>query len=215
MPSAKLEPREERGTYHVILADPPWQYRLYTKETPRSKSARAGMRGVALTFDAMSLGDIKALPVQEMAERNAALFLWVTMPCLPEGLEVIKAWGFKYKTVAFTWVKTNKMTGRLHMGLGHYTRGNPELCLLATRGNMKRKAANVEQVIVASKRQHSRKPDEQYGRIMRLFDGPYVELFARQQWPGWDVYGDQVEMFAAQTPLVSERSQAARLVVGL
>ena len=172
--------------YACILADPPWKYRVYDDAPAAYGAARS-------SYQTMDLEAIKALPVKVLAQESCILFLWVTMPLLPEGLEVMKAWGFSYKTVAFTWIKTNRTTGRLHLGLGHYTRGNAELCLLGVRGRVIRQDANVSQIITASRREHSRKPDEQYQRIMQLVQGPYLELFARHPWPGWDVWGNQVE----------------------
>ena len=176
--------------YSVILADPPWKYRVYDESDTAHGAARAH-------YQTMTIDEIKVLPVGDIVNKNCALFLWATMPCIPEALEVMKAWGFKYKTVAFVWVKTNKKGG-IWLGLGHYTRGNAELCLLGIRGKMKRKSARVSQVIMSPRREHSRKPDEQYGRIMELYDGPYIELFARQKYPGWDAWGNEVGRFSVE-----------------
>ncbi len=170
--------------YQVILADPPWRYRVYDKSDAAHGAATAH-------YPTMAIDETKALPVWELADKNCALFLWATMPCLPEALEVMKAWGFVYKTVGFTWVKLNR-NGKPWFGLGHYTRGNPELCLLGMKGRLKRKAKDVPQLILSQRREHSRKPDEQYERIERLFDGPYIELFARYRRPGWDAWGLEV-----------------------
>ncbi|MBF6588955.1 MAG: adenine methyltransferase [Ktedonobacterales bacterium] len=199
----------EGQQYRVILANPPWSYRVWSTPKPlmkRDGSRLDGKRVAAAHYSTMSLEQITRLPVSTFAARDSALFLWVTMPCLPDGLAVLDAWGFTYKTVAFTWVKTNRTTGNYYTGLGHYTRGNAEVCLLGTRGNgVKRQARDVPQIIETPKRQHSRKPDEQYGRIMRLFDGPYLELFARQQWPGWDTaFSNQEGEFPAQPFLFGE-----------
>ena len=116
---------------------------------------------------------------------------------MPQAVEVIHAWGFEYKTCAFCWNKGNSLPlfpddFQPKMGLGYWTRANSEVCLLATRGNPKRKHADVRQVIQAQLREHSRKPDEQYDRIERLVDGPYLEMFARQTRAGWDAIGDEV-----------------------
>ncbi len=142
-----------------------------------------------LSHLALSNEEIIRLPVVDLAADDCALFLWVTFPNLPVGLEVLSAWGFSYKTVAFTWVKTNSRSGTPFLGLGQWTRANAEICLLGIRGHVRRKAKDVRQVIMSPKREHSRKPDEQYERIMRLVDGPYIELFARYPWPGWDGWG--------------------------
>jgi N6-adenosine-specific RNA methylase IME4 len=185
--------------YPVILADPPWSYHV------RSKASLG--HGVATShYDTMTLDDIKALPVADMAAKNAALFLWATPPCITEALEVIRAWGFAYKTFAFSWLKLKADGQPVNNGLGHYTRSNVEVCLLGLRGKMTVQQHDVQQVIRTVRRGHSRKPDEQYGRIMRLFDGPYLEVFARQCWPGWDTWGNQSGKFASQPFLIPEQT---------
>ncbi len=104
--------------YSVILADPPWQYKVYSKK---------GLgRSAESHYPTMNIEDIKALPVADIAEKDCALFLWVTFPCLLEGFEVIRAWGFTYKTVAFVWVKQNKKSDSLFWGMGYWTRSNVE-----------------------------------------------------------------------------------------
>ncbi|KKK55097.1 hypothetical protein LCGC14_3077990, partial [marine sediment metagenome] len=156
-----------------------------------------------------------ALPVRDLAASDCALLLWVTDPMLPRALELVKAWGFCYKTVGFYWMKLNKNVGSylteppyrgpsaalwfsekdLFTGLGYWTRANPEQCLLATRGHPRRLARDVPRLVVAPRREHSRKPDEVRRRIERLLPGPYLELFARERAPGWDAWGDEVEKF--------------------
>jgi len=140
----------------------------------------------------MSIDAIKALPVGDLAAKDCALFLWATDPMLPQALEVISSWGFQFKTVAFTWAKTNAKSEGFFTGMGYWTRSNPEQCLFATRGRPKRKAKDVRQLIVSPRREHSRKPDEVRDRIQRLLDGPYIELFARYHAPGWEAWGNQV-----------------------
>lgn len=142
----------------------------------------------------MSLAELSALPVHEIAEKDCALFLWATFPQLPEALRLIKAWGFVYKTVAFVWLKTNKKARTWFYGLGFWTRGNAEICLLATKGHPKRQAANIHQFIISPIEQHSKKPDETRDRIVALMgELPRIELFARQETPGWDVWGNEVK----------------------
>lgn len=172
--------------YSVILADPPWAYRVWSKK---------GMgRSAENHYPTMSIADIRALPVNDLAADDCALFLWITFPQLYEAFSVIRDWGFTYKTVAFVWVKQNKKSPSLFWGLGYWTRANAEVCLLATRGNPKRQSAAVHQVILSPVEQHSKKPDEVRERIVTLMgDVPRVELFARQQTPGWDVWGNEVE----------------------
>lgn len=142
----------------------------------------------------MSMEDIKALPVVELADRDCALFLWVTFPMLREAWSVMEAWGFAFKTVAFVWIKLNRKADTLFTGMGYWTRANAEICLLATRGSPKRQAKNVHQVIVSHVEEHSKKPEEARRRIEALMgDVPRVELFARQKPEGWDVWGNEVD----------------------
>jgi N6-adenosine-specific RNA methylase IME4 len=158
--------------YGVIYADPPWTFATYSRKG-KGRSPEA-------YYDCMSLDDIKALPVADWAADDSVLLLWTTDPLLPTAFDVIGAWGFKYKTVGFYWAKLNKSAPELiyddtsfFTGLGFWTRANPELCLLATRGHPKRRRADVRKLIVSPRREHSRKPDEAYGRIEALCDGPY------------------------------------------
>ena len=172
--------------YSVILADPPWAFRAWSNK---------GMgRSAEQHYSTMRLEDIKALPVADLAAEDCVLFLWATFPMLKEALEVIDTWGFTYKTVAFTWVKENRKSPGLFWGLGYWTRANAEVCLLATRGSPKRQSAAVHQVILSPVERHSKKPDAVRERIVALMgDVPRVELFARQETPGWDVWGNEVE----------------------
>jgi N6-adenosine-specific RNA methylase IME4 len=170
--------------YQAIYADPPWTFATYSHKG-KGRSAEAH-------YSCMSLAEIKALPVADWAAPDCALFLWISNPSLPQALEVIQAWGFQFKTVAFTWAKTTT-TGKWHMGCGYWSRANAEQCLLATRGKPKRLSASVHSLIVSPKREHSRKPDETYDRIEALVTGPYLEMFARQRRPGWDCWGNQAD----------------------
>ena len=172
----------------MIYADPPWTFATYSRKG-KGRSAEA-------YYDCMSLDDIKALPVADWAADDCVLLLWTTDPLLPTAFDVIRAWGFTYKTVGFYWAKLNKPAPGLiyddasfFTGLGFWTRANPELCLLATRGHPKRRRADVRKLIVSPRREHSRKPDEAYERIEALCDGPYLEMFARSSRPGWDRWG--------------------------
>lgn len=171
--------------YGVILADPPWKFKVYS-ENGLGRSAEAH-------YPTMNIEDIKALPVESIADRNCALFLGVTFPCLQEGLELIKAWGFTYKTVAFVWVKQNKKSDSLFWGMGYWTRSNVEICLLATKGSPKRVEAGVHQVVLSHIEEHSKKPVEVHDRICKLMgDVPKIELFARRKADGFDVWGNEV-----------------------
>lgn len=199
--------------YDVILADPPWAY---------NDKASAGKRGAVYKYPVMDIAAIKALPVQQIASENCALFLWVTNPFLKEAFEVMDAWGFDYVTKGFEWIKLNKRAvqifrtiikkelrandGKIEypdalmrhilqkivfMGMGHTTRQNDEMCLYARKGNPKILDKGVRSVIVSERREHSRKPDEQYYRIERLLgtDMRRIELFARQAVDGWERWG--------------------------
>jgi N6-adenosine-specific RNA methylase IME4 len=173
--------------YKVILADPPWSFATYSRKG-KGRSAEAW-------YDTMSMAEIMAFPVEEMADDHCMLFLWVTDPQLETAFSVIKRWGFTYKTVGFYWIKTSKDGKSFPISTGYYTRANPEQCLLATRGYPRRRFADVPKLIVAPRREHSRKPDEIYPRIKRLASGPYLELFSRYEQPGWDTLGDEKGMF--------------------
>lgn len=172
--------------YRIIYADPPWKYKTWSGKGKEKKSAENH-------YPCMNKRDIQILPVAKLAEDDCCLFLWVTFPCLQEGLELIKAWGFEYKTCAFTWVKRNKKSDSWFWGLVYWTRANAEICLLATKGHPRRQSKGVHSVCDARVREHSRKPDEIRERIVELCgDLPRIELFARQQADGWDCWGDEV-----------------------
>ena len=171
--------------YDIIYADPPWQYN--NKIT----------RGAAEShYPTMSLDELKALPVKDLASDNCVLFLWATYPCIEYALELIKAWGFKYKTLGFQWVKVyRKQTDKFFIGLGNWTRGNTEPCLLAVKGSPKRFSGGVRQLVIAPVQRHSQKPNEVRIRIKELmgFDKKCIELFAREKRNGWDSWGNEVE----------------------
>ena len=142
----------------------------------------------------MSIDELCALPVADLAAPDSVLFLWATFPQLPEALRLIREWGFTYKSVAFVWLKKNRKANSWFYGLGFWTRANAEVCLLATRGHPKRQAANIHQFIISPIEAHSKKPDETREKIVALMgDLPRVELFARQTPPGWDVWGNEVQ----------------------
>jgi N6-adenosine-specific RNA methylase IME4/ParB-like chromosome segregation protein Spo0J len=170
--------------YCAIYADPPWSYEVWA-ETGKYLTHADNY------FPTMSLQEIKALPVAGFAAEDCALFLWVTWPLLFAAKEVIEAWGFEYKTCAFTWVKPTQDGDGYAMGNGYWTRANSEVCLLATKGFPVRLNADVSQVVLAPRRAHSQKPDEMYERIERLVPGPYIELFARGVREGWDRWGNE------------------------
>ena len=173
--------------YKVIYADPPWLF--------RTRSDKGKEKSPEAHYDCMSLNDICNMPVKDIADENCVLLMWVCDPMLDQALKVIEAWGFKYKTVGFTWAKTNRKTLGFFTGLGYWTRGNPEMCLLATKGKPQRVSKSVPQLVVEQRREHSRKPDIMYNHIENLLDGPYIELFARTKRKGWDCWGNQTDKF--------------------
>ena len=173
------------GKFNIIYADPPWNGLGWNNGSGRKCPANH--------YPVMSDDDILRLPVASICADNAALFLWVTFPNLPLGLRVIDAWGFRYATQAFTWVKRTKR-GKWFWGCGNYTRANAEVCLLGVRGTMKRQSASVLSVVDAVIGRHSAKPAEVRDRIVRLMgDVPRVELFARERVQGWEAWGNEVE----------------------
>lgn len=172
--------------YNIIYADPPWQYKTYSKKG-QGRSAESH-------YPTMPKSEIQRLPVPRICAKDSVLFLWVTAPCLEEGLELIAAWGYTYKTVAFTWIKQCRKSEKIFTGMGYYTRANAEFCLLATKGKiLKRKSHSVSSVVLSHIEEHSKKPHEVRERIVELFgDIPRIELFARQHADGWDCWGDEI-----------------------
>lgn len=170
--------------YNIIYADPPWSYK---------DKALAGNRGAGCKYEVQSKEWIDNLPVNQITSDDCVLFLWVTMPKLNECWDLIEKWGFTYKTCAFTWIKKNKIADSLFWGMGSWTRANPEICLLATKGNPKRISASVHSVIQSPIENHSKKPDEARKRIIELCgDLPRIELFCRYPEEGWDYWGNEV-----------------------
>lgn len=168
--------------YNIIYADTPWKY-----EKHRGRGVAEGH------YRTMGVQDICSLPVSSITEKDAVLFLWVTFPQMPEAFKVMEAWGFSYKTAAFTWVKQNKSGNGYFFGMGHWTRSNAEICLLGVKGHPRRVSNKVPRLIVSPLGRHSEKSGEARRRIVELMgDIPRVELFARQETPGWDVWGDEV-----------------------
>lgn len=167
--------------YNIILIDPAWTYK---------DKALAGNRGAGCKYNLMTTEDIKKLPIDSIAADDCVLFCWVTFPKMNEVFDVIKAWGFEYKTCAFTWVKKTK-NDKIFIGMGRWTRANAEICLLATKGKPKRVSASVRQIIETIPERHSKKPDQVRDRIVELCgDLPRIELFARSRAENWDCWGD-------------------------
>lgn len=172
--------------YNIIYADPPWSFNFQNRKG-LSNNAKNSL------YPTMKPQDIINLQVRNLADDDCMLFLWVMNSELPLALRVIESWGFIYKTVAFNWTKTTT-TGKHFFGGGNWTRSNPEICLLATKGKPKRKSASVRELVVSPRREHSRKPDEIRNSIVELCgDLPRIELFCRYPEDGWDVWGNEIE----------------------
>lgn len=167
--------------YDIIYADPPWAYR--------------NMRNIQATanshYSTMKQEDIEALPIGQLAKPNSILFMWATFPKMQEALNTIKAWGFEYKTVGFTWIKKNK-NGSNFFGVGWYTKSNAEVCLIGVKGKPPKVSNKVSQIIESVREEHSKKPDIVRDKIIEFCgDFSRIELFARQYAEGWDCWGNE------------------------
>ena len=185
-----------RGHFRVVVADPGWKFRTW--------SARGRGKCADRHYRCEELERIASLPVGELAAPDSILCLCVVQTHFPAAMQLLEAWGFEYKSVGFVWVKMPKRWSadqhplriRPKMGCGYYTRANAEQRWIARRGKgCTRVDRGVDQVIHAPLREHSRKPDAMYAGIERLFgDVPRIELFAREQRPGWSAWGDQLHL---------------------
>lgn len=194
-----------RNHFGAILADPPWVFNSLWGGRPKKVNGNYPSRAIERHYDLQEDEEIAALPVAELAAPNCVLFMWTCWPVLRRSFAILDAWGFTYKTCAFSWMKADPY--RLfadettpYMGLGYWTRANTEPCLLATRGKPKRQSASVRQGIIDKPREHSRKPDCVHERIEQLVAGPYLELFARTTRPGWTSWGNEVGKFDDYKP---------------
>lgn len=174
--------------FGTILADPPWQF------TNRTGKVAPEHRRLS-RYGTMTLSEIEALPVEEIAAPTSHLYLWVPNALLPQGIQVLAAWGFTYKS-NLVWHKIRKDGGPDGRGVGFYFRNVTELVLFGTRGkNARTLPPGRRQVnyLATRKREHSRKPDEQYDIIESCSPGPFLEMFARGNRPGWEVWGNQAD----------------------
>ena len=178
----------QRAHYGAILCDPPWAFEAY-----RNKRAIA-QRSAESHYQVETVDDLSRLPVLELAARDCCLFMWAVDSHLDQAIALMERWGFSYRTIAFVWVKTAQ-DGTPRMGMGLWTRKQSEICIFGTRGEPRRQGRGVRQVIMAPRREHSRKPDETRERIQQLVNGPYCELFARESAPGWDSWGLEATKF--------------------
>lgn len=172
--------------FDLLYVDPPWQYR---------DKAAAGERGASYKYPVLALKDLAGLAVADIARPDCALALWVPNPMLPDGLWLMKEWGFGYKTVLFHWRKVTKSDANAPAwGMGHWSRSNLELCLLGTRGKPRRASAGVHAEVSSERRTHSAKPVVVRKRLEMLFgDVARCELFARAEAPGWRALGDELD----------------------
>ena len=182
-----MTPPFPKRRFAVIYADPPWPFATWS---PRGD-------GRAPDYGTMGIEDIASLSISEIAADDCALFLWIVDYQLLAGLHLIERWGFTYRSLAFDWVKVTA-NGKYPIGMGYATRKGSEQCYLATRGSPKRLDKGVRQVVLAERREHSRKPDIIRTSIERLYAGPYLELFARElSIPGWKAWGNETDKFKA------------------
>ena len=183
--------------YQIIYADPPWHYR-------QGKSMGTQFQGACdRHYDTLTVDQLCELKVASLADTDCVLFLWATFPQLVEAMQLIKAWGFEYKTCGFNWVKLYQ-DGSPCFGVGYYTKSNGEICLLATKGSPHKFVTDnsISQMIMSQKTAHSRKPPIARSKIVQLLgDRPRIELFARKPdllfdaegYEGWDVWGNEVD----------------------
>lgn len=190
-----------KGHYGCILADPAWPFRTYSRDDAIPQRAEDDH------YPSMSIDDMKALPVRQVAAKNCALFMWGIGSHIPAMLEIGNEWGFTFKTDVFYWLKQRMfdaanqldwITGDIEeppISMGYWSRKQVEPVFLFTRGSPPRLSSSVRQVIVSPRREHSRKPEEQYEKIEALCGGPYLEMFSRSEREGWDSWGNEVGKF--------------------
>lgn len=184
------------GGFRNIVADPPWRFKSNSRAVP----GRNAMRH----YDCMSLADIAAMPVADIAARDSILWLWITGPFLVLGahIPIMKRWRFKPTAMGIVWVKLNRNASPvafrredIFMGGGFTTRKNAEFAVIGKRGRSVRRDAGVREVIISPVREHSRKPDDFIESVERYSAGPYCELFARESRPGWSSWGNEATRF--------------------
>lgn len=183
--------------YNIIYADPPWSFgnRMY------SSNKNDHHREISRAYDVMTTKDICELPIGQIAAEDCVLLMWTTDAHIPDAIEVMKAWGFKYKTVAFIWLK-KEQSGKQVCYMGQWTMKNAEIVLLGTKGKMTKhlKSRKVRQLVEAkrNRNRHSEKPQEIRDKIVEMFGNelPKIELFARHAVDGWDAWGNEVPQSA-------------------
>ncbi len=196
--------------FATILADPPWQFQNRTgKVAPEHRRLNR--------YGTMTLDDIKALPVASASADTAHLYLWVPNALLPEGLAVMTAWGFQYKS-NIVWHKVRKDGGPDGRGVGFYFRNTTELVLFGVKGKNARTLAPGRRqvnILKTQKREHSRKPDEFYDIVEACSPGAYLEMFARGSRNGWATWGNQADDYAPDWPTYKNHSASGRIDAGV
>jgi N6-adenosine-specific RNA methylase IME4 len=190
--------RQQPQHFGTIYADPPWRFTNRTgKMAPEHKRLRR--------YPTMSLDEIAELPIARIAKQNSHLYLWVPNALIAEGLEVMKRWGFTYKSNVI-WYKTRKDGGPDRRGVGFYFRNVTEICLFGVRGHLRTNTRGRTQpnIVISQKSVHSRKPSEMYEIIEECSYGPYIELFARETRAGWCSWGNEVSLPGDPVPLSQE-----------
>ena len=197
-----------RAYYSAIAVDPASHFSSYTAIQSQNPSSR---RDNERHYRTMTFDELAALPVRDLAAPTGChLFVWTSGPFLPQALRLIDVWGFKFSTRAFTWAKTRRdwepgdplwELDSFPIGLGLTVRHQTEMVLLARRGNCRRQRKDVRELILAPRREHSRKPDEFYRRVEAYCEGPYLDVFAREQRSGWSAWGDQTTYFSEASEL--------------
>ncbi len=162
----------------------------------------------------MTIAQIQAMPVKELAAKNCWVFLWTTGNNLHTAIDCFRAWGVPFSTMAFVWIKTNRTMGQLFydrkswwVGMGHTTRKNAEFCLLGRIGRPARLSRSVQELIIAERREHSRKPEAYYERVVEFCSGPRADIFSREARAGWDSFGDESDKFSNRTAVQQARKE--------
>ncbi len=174
------------GRYGVILADPPWRF--------LNRSAKGEKKNPVAHYPCMTIDQLAALPVAALAASDCALVTWATAPLLDCAIELVRTWGFTFKS-AGAWAKQSSTGQRWAFGPGYVYRSAAEFYIVATIGKPRVLSHSVRNLIVAPIREHSRKPDAMHADVEALYAGPYAELFARQRRPGWDAWGNETDKF--------------------
>ena len=175
--------------YNIIYADPAWKHKDKRQNPDSDRPTKYG--GIYGRYDVMDTKDICNLPINKIADENCMLFMWVTFPNLQKGLDVIKAWGFDYRTLGFSWIKLNKKNEKPFFGIGYYTKSNCECCLIGVKGKPIVVDNTISSVLMTPRERHSKKPDIVRDKIVQLCgDLPRIELFARERAEGWDAWGN-------------------------